>query len=106
MCGPGQSVPGPRTILRQVMSRAFFGQGSTAQNGAYMMMGPAPMGFGAQQSIVSRSSALTPVLGNLPGLDLPSLQLTGALAPLPAEIAAEDIKNGRKLLRILQREAG
>jgi hypothetical protein len=68
-----------RTILRQVMSRAFFGQGSTAQNGPYMMMGPAPMGFGAQQSIVSRSSALTPVLGNLPGLDLPSLQLTGAL---------------------------
>jgi hypothetical protein len=37
------------------------------------------MGFGSQPSIASRSNALTPVLGNLPGLDLPSLQLTGAL---------------------------
>ena len=68
-----------RTILRQVMSRAFFGQGSTAQNGPNVMMGPAPMGSGTQQSIASRSSALTQVLGNLPGLDLPSLQLTGVL---------------------------
>ena len=68
-----------RTILRQVMSRAFFGQGTPAQNGPYMMMGPVPMGFGSPTSISTRSSALTPVLGNLPGLDLPSLQLTGAL---------------------------
>jgi hypothetical protein len=68
-----------RTVLRQVMSRAFFGQVGAAQNGPYMMMGPAPMGFGSQSSISTRSSALTPVLGNLPGLDLPSLQLTGAL---------------------------
>jgi len=68
-----------RTILRQVMSRAFFGQVGSAQNGPYMMMGPAPMGFGSQSSLATRSSALTPVLGNLPGLDLPSLQLTGAL---------------------------
>jgi hypothetical protein len=68
-----------RTILRQVMSRAFFGQGGAAQNIPYAVMGPAPMGFGSQPSISTRSSVLTPVLGNLPGLDLPSLQLTGAL---------------------------
>jgi hypothetical protein len=68
-----------RTILRQVMSRAFFAQGGSAQNVPYAVMGPAPMGFGSQPSIASRSNALTPVLGNLPGLDLPSLQLTGAL---------------------------
>ena len=68
-----------RTILRQVMSRAFFAQAGSAQNVPYGGMGPAPMGFGSQPSIASRSSALTPVLGNLPGLDLPSLQLTGAL---------------------------
>src|SRR5712691_9619523 len=68
-----------RTILRQVMSRAFFGQGGAAQNVPYAVMGPAPMGFASQPSIATRSSVLTQVLGNLPGLDLPSLQLTGAL---------------------------
>ena len=68
-----------RTILRQVMSRAFFAQGGSTQNVPYAVMGPAAQGFGSQPSIASRSSALTPVLGNLPGLDLPSLQLTGAL---------------------------
>ena len=68
-----------RTVLRQVMSRAFFGQGGATQNVPYAVMGPAPMGFGSQGSIATRSSVLTPVLGNLPGLDLPSLQLTGAL---------------------------
>jgi hypothetical protein len=68
-----------RTILRQVMSRALFGQGGAAQNIPYAVMGPAPTGFGSQPSISTRSSVLTPVLGNLPGLDLPSLQLTGAL---------------------------
>jgi hypothetical protein len=68
------------TVLRQVMSRAFFTQVGSVQNGPYMMMGPVPpMGFGSQTSISTKSSALTPVLGNLPGLDLPSLQLTGAL---------------------------
>jgi hypothetical protein len=68
-----------RTILRQVMSRAFFGQGGGSQITPYAVMGPAPMGFGSQPSISTRSSVLTQVLGNLPGLDLPSLQLTGAL---------------------------
>jgi len=68
-----------RTILRQLMSRAFFAQGGSAQNVPYAVMGPTQMGFGSQPSIASKSSALTPVLGNLPGLDLPSLQLTGAL---------------------------
>jgi len=68
-----------RTILRQVMSRAFFGQGGAAQNVPYAVIGPAPMGLASQPSIATRSSVLTQVLGNLPGLDLPSLQLTGAL---------------------------
>ena len=68
-----------RTILRQVMARAFFGQGGASQNVPYAVMGPVPMGFGSQPSISTKSSVLTPVLGNLPGLDLPSLQLTGAL---------------------------
>ncbi|HEX9097174.1 MAG TPA: hypothetical protein VF990_13880 [Candidatus Dormibacteraeota bacterium] len=68
-----------RAILRQVMSRAFFGQGGATQNVPYAAMGPVPMGFGSQPSISTKSSVLTPVLGNLPGLDLPSLQLTGAL---------------------------
>jgi len=69
-----------RTILRQVMSRAFFAQAGSSQSVPYAAMGPMPVGFGASQpSISTKSSALTPVLGNLPGLDLPSLQLTGAL---------------------------
>ena len=69
-----------RTILRQVMSRALFTQAGSSQGGPYGGMGPVPMGFGTgQQSISTRSGAVTPVLGNLPGLDLPSLQLTGAL---------------------------
>jgi len=71
-----------RTVLRQVMVRAFFGPGGSAQNFAYGVGGPGGFGFGSQPSVASRSGALTPVLGNLPGLDLPSLQLTGALVLL------------------------
>jgi hypothetical protein len=70
-----------REVMRQVMARAFFGPGGSAQNFAYGIGGPG-FGLGSQPSVASKSSALTSVLGNLPGLDLPSLQLTGALVLL------------------------
>jgi hypothetical protein len=74
---------GTGALLRQLISRASFGAGGNAQNFAYGNMGgPAPMGFGTQPSLSSKSSALTSVLANLPGLDLPSLQLTGVLVLL------------------------
>ena len=69
-----------RNVMRQVMSRAFFGPGGSAQNFAYGMMGGGPgFALGSQPSVASKSNALISVLGNLPGLDLPSLQLTGGL---------------------------
>jgi hypothetical protein len=71
-----------RTILRQVMARAFFAAGGSPQNFAFGVGGPGGFGFGSQPSVANRSGALTPALGNLPGLDLPSLQLTGALVLL------------------------
>ncbi len=72
---------GTAPLLRQLIARAVFGtaggsQSFGNQSFAYAMGGPA--GFG----ISSRSNALTPVLGNLPSLDLPSFQLTGALVLL------------------------
>ena len=70
-----------RAVMRQVMSRAFFGPGGSAQNFAYGVGGPG-FGLGSQPSVASKSNALSGVLGNLPGLDLPSLQLTGALVLL------------------------
>jgi hypothetical protein len=73
---------GTSALLRQLIARASFGTGSSTQNFAYGIGAPAPMGFGTQPSISSKSSALTSVLGSLPGLDLPSLQLTGALVLL------------------------
>src|ERR1700730_2385826 len=73
---------GTNALLRQLIARASFGAGGSSQNFAYGIGGPAPMALGAQPSISSKSSALTSVLGNLPGLDLPSLQLTGALVLL------------------------
>jgi hypothetical protein len=73
---------GTSALLRQVLARAVFGTGGGNQNFAFPMGGPFPAGFGGQQSISSRSNALTPVLGNLPSLDLPSFQLTGALVLL------------------------
>src|SRR6202165_4405233 len=76
----GSSGSGP--LLRQLIARAVFGTGGGNQAFAYPMGGPGPMGFGSQPSISSRSNALTPVLGNLPSLDLPSFQLTGALVLL------------------------
>jgi hypothetical protein len=73
---------GTGALLRQLIARAFFGSGGSVQNFAYGIGGAGPIGFGSQLSISSRSGALTSVLGNLPGLDLPSLQLTGALVLL------------------------
>lgn len=76
-----------RDVLRQVLSRAVFGSGGAGQNFTYGFGGgggPAfgPFGGGTQPSVASKSGALIPVLGNLPGLDLPSLELTGVLVLL------------------------
>src|SRR5438128_8965009 len=73
---------GTAALLRQLIARASFGAGGATQNFAYGIGGPGAAGFGSQPSISSKSSALTSVLANLPGLDLPSLQLTGALVLL------------------------
>src|SRR5256886_4967069 len=75
----GWSGTGP--LLRQLIARAVFGSGSPNETTVYAGgMGPVP--FGVQSTIGTRSSALSSTLGNLPGLDLPSLQLTGALVLL------------------------
>jgi len=72
---------GTAALLRQLMARTLFGVGGS-QNFAYGIGGGAPGNFGSQPSLGSKSSALNSVLGNLPGLDLPSLQLTGGLVLL------------------------
>src|SRR5438552_141909 len=75
----GWSGTGP--LLRQLIARAVFGSGRSSETTLYAGgMGPVP--FGVQSTIGTRSSALSSTLGNLPGLDLPSLQLTGALVLL------------------------
>jgi hypothetical protein len=71
---------GTALLLRQLIARAVFGAGGSVQNVAYG--GPGPMSFGSQSTIASKSGALTSTLGNLPGLDLPSLRLTGLLVLL------------------------
>jgi hypothetical protein len=84
------AVTASSNVSRQVLSRALFGSGGAGQNFSYGFGGiggggasTQPLyGIGASPSIASRSGALTPVLGNLPGLDLPSLQLTGVLVLL------------------------
>jgi hypothetical protein len=68
-------------LLRQLLARALLGVGGS-QNFAYGIGGGAPGSFGSQPSLSAKSSALNSVLGNLPGLDLPSLQLTGVLVLL------------------------
>jgi hypothetical protein len=78
---PVAGASATRPILRQLMARAFFGAGGSAQNSAYGIGGPG-FGLGSQPSLASRSGALTSVLANVPALDLPSLQLTGALVLL------------------------
>ena len=73
---------GTGALLRQLIARASFGAGGSSQNFANGIGGPGAVSFGSQPSISSKSSALTSVLANLPGLDLPSLQLTGVLVLL------------------------
>ena len=74
---------GTAPLLRQLIARAVFGSGTANQNILYGNAGMGPITpFGSQSTIASRSAALSSVLGNLPGLDLPSLQLTGALVLL------------------------
>ena len=68
---------GTAALLRQLIARASFGVSGSSQNFPNGMGGP--MIFSSQPSISSKSGALTSVLANLPGLNLPSLQLTGAL---------------------------
>ncbi len=75
----GWSGTGP--LLRQVIARAVFGSDSSNQTTLYGG-GVGPVPFGVQSTIGTRSGALSSTLGNLPGLDLPSLQLTGALVLL------------------------
>jgi hypothetical protein len=77
-----QESNGGTTLLRQIMARAIFRLAGTSQNYVQPFGGPGPMGFGSQPSISSKSNSLTPVLGNLPSLDLPSFQLTGGLVLL------------------------
>ena len=77
-----QNISGSSALLRQLLSRAVFRTPGAIQNYAYAIGGPGPAGFGFQQSISTRSNALTSVLGNLPSLDLPSFQLTGGLVLL------------------------
>ncbi|HEY9288097.1 MAG TPA: hypothetical protein VIT43_08760 [Candidatus Dormibacteraeota bacterium] len=70
-------------VLRQVLSRAIFDAGGGGQNLTQLGGGaPGPFATGSQPSVSTRSGSLTPQLADLPGLDLPSLQLTGALVIL------------------------
>jgi hypothetical protein len=73
---------GTKDLLRQVLARAVFGGGGSGTNYPNGMGGPFPAFGGSMPSVASKSNALTPVLGNLPGLDLPSLQLTAGLVLL------------------------
>src|SRR6202011_319869 len=73
---------GTASLLRQIIARSVIGVGSSNQNFAYATGGPGPLSFTSQPSIASKSGALSSTLGNLPGLDLPSLQLTGLLVLL------------------------
>src|ERR1700674_3638053 len=73
---------GTASLLRQIIARSVIGVGSSNQNFAYATGVPGPLSFTSQPSIASKSGALSSTLGNLPGLDLPSLQLTGLLVLL------------------------
>jgi hypothetical protein len=69
-----------KSLLRQVIVRNL----TTSAGQQNVPMGIGGGGFtsafgGSGTSITERSNALSGVLGNLPALDLPSLQLTGAL---------------------------
>lgn len=71
-------------VLRQVLSRAIFDAGGGGQNVTQLLGGgaPGPFAAGSQPSVATRSGSLTAQLADLPGLDLPSLQLTAALVIL------------------------
>src|SRR5437773_1318835 len=69
-------------LLRQVLTRAVFGGGGSGTNYPNGMGGPFQPFGGSTPSVASKSNALAPVRGNLPGLDLPSLQLTAGLVLL------------------------
>ena len=71
---------GTGALLRQLIARATFGAGGASQNFAYVM--GMPESFGSRPSVSAKSGALSSVLANLPGLNLPSLQLTGVLVLL------------------------
>src|SRR5438067_1346275 len=73
---------GTKDLLRQVLARAAFGAGGSGTNYPNGIGGPFPAFGGSMPSVASKSNALAPVLGNLPGLDLPSLQLTAGLVLL------------------------
>src|SRR6202022_1819004 len=73
---------GTAPLLRQLIARSVFGAGGSSQNFMYGIGGPSPMNFSSQPTLASKSGALSSTLGNLPGLDLPSLQLTGGLGLL------------------------
>src|SRR5438876_2927460 len=73
---------GTKDLLRQVLARAGFGAGGSGTNYPNGIGGPFPAFGGSMPSVASKSNALAPVLGNLPGLDLPSLQLTAGLVLL------------------------
>jgi hypothetical protein len=73
---------GTAPLLRQIIARSVIGVGSSNQNFAYAIGAPGPISFTSQPTIASKSGALSSTLGNLPGLDLPSLQLTGVLVLL------------------------
>src|SRR2546425_3991200 len=69
---------GTGPLLRQLIARAVFGSGGSSQSNLYAGgMGPVP--FGVPSTIGSRGAGPRSALGDLPGLGLPSLQLTGAL---------------------------
>src|SRR5437762_1415452 len=73
---------GTKDLLRQVLARAVFGAAGSGTNYPNGMGGPFQPFGGSTPSVASKSNALAPVLGNLPGLDLPSLQLTAGLVLL------------------------
>ena len=73
---------GTKDLLRQVLARAAFGAGGAGTAYPNGIGGPFPAFGGSMPSVASKSNALAPVLGNLPGLDLPSLQLTAGLVLL------------------------
>jgi len=80
---PVATWSGAKDLQRQIMARAIFGSGGAGQNFTYGFVGGGSSGsFGSSASMASKSNALMAVLANLPGLDLPSLQVTGVLVLL------------------------